>query len=63
MSRVYVCDHCEGHMDDPTFEVMELTDEVDEDGDAVYGEWHLCTVQCLSTWAMSRALDSPKAGR
>jgi len=59
--RSFTCDHC----DAPCPEPIELgywlttsdTTVCADDDDAEWTEWHLCSWQCLTSFAMSSALD------
>ncbi len=60
MSRVFICDQCDTRQDMATFEVCQLTDELDEDGDQITVLLHLCSAQCLADFAMGMTLDFPE---
>lgn len=59
MSRVYECDQCHGQADSVPFELMQVCEELDDDGEQVVQILHLCTTQCLCNYAMALALDLP----
>lgn len=56
MTKAFVCDHCEGTYPTVPFELVQSTDEVDEDGDQIDLLLHLCSVACLADFAMSLSL-------
>lgn len=57
--RLFQCDQCEELSDSMPFELMQVCEEVDDDGEQVVLVLHLCTTQCLSNFAMALALDLP----
>ena len=60
MSRVFQCDQCSAVQELATFEVLQLTDELDEDGDQMTVLLHLCSPTCLADFAMAMTLDFPE---
>lgn len=61
MSIPFHCDACDYRQASALpFEVIQITDETDDDGDQVIEVLHLCSAQCLSDFAMGLSLDFPE---
>lgn len=56
MSKAFICDQCEGVEQYMPFEVVQVTDEFDDDGDPVEQLLHFCTARCLCNFAMGLAM-------
>lgn len=60
MSRFYICDECETEsVDNFAFELTQICDELDEDGDQEIVILHLCSAACLVNYAMTLVIDFP----
>jgi hypothetical protein len=59
MSHLYVCDQLCGYQQETplAFQVVQRTDDLDDDGNPELVELHLCSAQCLSNYAMGLTLD------
>jgi hypothetical protein len=61
MSHLWVCDNCQYQQATALpYEVIQITDETDDDGTALVETLHLCSSQCLSDFAMGLSLDFPE---
>lgn len=62
MSRWYVCDHCEAEQQEPfPFELTQINDELDDDGDQTVEIHHFCSAACLCGRSMELAMDYPES--
>ena len=54
MSRAYSCDECGETVDgDP----IELAYWVEDDGDDIWNDWHLCSWSCVAAFGMVQAVE------